>query len=256
MGITNIPETHRFAPPAQTFAGAMVALALAVGSSYADHAPTSRGTRGLGPGISNHPVRVVPTTAVSIPTGWPLDDRGAITCLTCHVEIPAGMGGSDPRLRRVESQEALPGRFCATCHHQSAPRNDRSVHRLALGVAHVGSGSANLITGGPLDSHSLQCLSCHDGASATDSANMTPGTPQRGYLDGEHHNHPVGVRYQRPSRAKDASPLHPASLLPRQVNLPDGKVSCISCHNLYAGSRYLLTVPIQGSRLCLTCHDR
>lgn len=68
-------------------------------------------------------------------------------------------------------------------------------------------------------------------------------------------NHPIGIRYQDLSRPKDLSPLRPASLLPREVALPDGKVGCVSCHNLYAQKRYLLTVPIKGSELCFTCHD-
>ena len=32
-----------------------------------------------GPGVVNHPVRIVPSSAVRIPKDWPLDGNGAIT---------------------------------------------------------------------------------------------------------------------------------------------------------------------------------
>ena len=68
-------------------------------------------------------------------------------------------------------------------------------------------------------------------------------------------NHPIGIRYDDPSRDPTLSPLRPLSQVPDQVNLPDGKVACVSCHDLYARERYLLTVPIHGSELCFACHD-
>jgi predicted CXXCH cytochrome family protein len=68
-------------------------------------------------------------------------------------------------------------------------------------------------------------------------------------------NHPVGIEYNSSARPKDLSPLRPAGMLPPDVQLPDGRVACISCHDLYAQTPYRLVVTIRGSELCLTCHD-
>jgi predicted CXXCH cytochrome family protein len=65
-------------------------------------------------------------------------------------------------------------------------------------------------------------------------------------------NHPVGVRYG--ARGSSVA-LRPASLLPDNVRLPDGTVSCVSCHDLYARDGHLLSVPLDESTLCYTCHD-
>ncbi len=220
--------------------------------------------REYGPGIANHPVGVIPSAAVTVPPSWPLDDDGAITCFTCHTAIQLGTEYSGPGLRDFDSEAAQAtrregpvfNRFCAKCHSRGERRSSGSMHWLGFGVAHVLSHRKNHRDDGrTLDSHTRQCLSCHDGASATESTSTTPWSRPRGYLGDHRVNHPVGVRYGSLSRPKDLAPLRPVSLLPRGVALPDGKVGCISCHNLYAGEKYLLTVPIQGSELCLTCHD-
>ncbi len=106
-----------------------------------------------------------------------------------------------------------------------------------------------------LDSTTRQCLSCHDGATATASKNDTPWTSLLSDFGGSGRNHPVGVTYDSFSRPKDLTPLLPISLLPDEVALPDGKVACVSCHDLYTTEPHLLTVPIYGSELCLTCHE-
>ena len=211
---------------------------------------------GSGPGVTNHPIRVVPSAAVSVPSGWPLDDNGALTCFTCHTEVSPGGGVFDPKLRDFESQDVPSAGFCARCHGQIEQRSAGSVHWLALGTAHLKDDRvAPRAGGGVLDSRTRQCLSCHDGVSALESTNGTPVNGTRAYMSDRRRNHPIGVQYGGVSRPKDLSPLRPAGLLPREVALPDGKVGCVSCHNLYARTEYLLTVPIRGSELCLTCHD-
>lgn len=209
-----------------------------------------------GPGIANHPVRVIPSDAVAVPPAWPLDEYGAITCSTCHTEIPISPEVAGPKLRDVESQAARPTEFCAKCHSQTDQRNARSIHWVTLAVAHVTSdGAYSRDDGRGLDTQTRQCLSCHDGASASESNSMTPWSNWGGYTGDRHRDHPIAVRYADPSRSKDLSPLRPASLLPPEVPLPGGNVGCVSCHNLYAREEHLLTVPIHGSELCLTCHD-
>ncbi len=239
-------------------AGAGLMTALSLTAVAAGPGGLSRADRawGSGPGVMNHPVRVIPSGTVTVPPGWPLDDNGAITCLTCHTEIPTGSEASRPKLRDFESQSAQQSGFCAKCHGLTDRRDARSMHWLALGVAHVPSdGTASRADGGLLDTRTRQCLSCHDGVSAPESTNGTPLNGSRRYMGDKRRNHPIGVQYGGLSRSKDLSPLRPVGLLPQEVALPGGKVGCVSCHNLYAKGRYLLTVPIKGSELCLTCHD-
>jgi len=50
--------------------------------------------------------------------------------------------------------------------------------------------------------------------------------------------------------------LRSARLLPERVRLPDGKVSCVSCHDLYETEPRRLAVSMEKSELCLTCHDK
>lgn len=68
-------------------------------------------------------------------------------------------------------------------------------------------------------------------------------------------NHPIGIQYPYGRSPNRGTVFRLASLLPPQVRLPDDTVSCVSCHNLYARSRNLLSVPIDDSTLCFTCHD-
>ncbi len=216
---------------------------------------TEAGTPIEGPGIANHPVGVVPSAGVRVPTDWPLDSMGAITCFTCHTEIPAEPTGANPKLRGVNTAAEPGTAFCGTC-HEFDQRDAKSIHWLALGTAHVQSDrGATRVNTETLGAQTRRCLSCHDGAMASESGNATPWNHFRGGMGDEGRNHPVGIRYERSNRLRRASPLRPASLLPEEVRLPDGKVSCVSCHNLYAGSPYLLAVPTRGSQLCLTCHD-
>jgi len=208
----------------------------------------------LGPGSANHPVGVVPSGAITVPTGWPLDRRGAITCLTCHERIPDGP--REPYLREFAAPDAPPIAFCAKCHRRPLEQTAGSMHWIAMGVAHVSPDqTVEYGAGSVLDSHTRQCLSCHDGATATESKNVTHIRRSTGSLAESGSNHPVGILYDDVSRDADLSPLRPASSLPAEVPLPGGRVACISCHNLYAGDPFLLTVPIDGSALCFTCHD-
>ena len=67
-------------------------------------------------------------------------------------------------------------------------------------------------------------------------------------------NHPVGVNYPRTGRNGKGVQLRPTLVLPQAVRLPGGTVGCLSCHNLYARDPGRLSVPIEGSLLCMTCH--
>ena len=208
-----------------------------------------------GPGIINHPVNVVPTSLVRIPNDWPVGSDGTLTCLTCHERLPVPNSGGDPYLRGPSATTAADPSFCATCH--DAPRDsDRSaIHWMAVGYAHVTKDRSTFRHhGGLLDSVSSGCLTCHDGVTAVEAGHRSSRSTV-GYLGDRGRNHPLGVPYEARQADRHGSPLRHPMLLPKQIRLPENKVSCVSCHNLYNSERYQLSVPIEGSRLCLTCHE-
>lgn len=246
--------TLSYGTPVPAFSVLIAVLCMGIAAAGPARSSTTGSRHTAGPGVANHPVAVVPSDMVTVPESWPLNEQGAITCLTCHTKIPGEADGSRPMLRDLEPTMGPPAAFCAKC-HDFDQRDAKSVHWLALGSAHVRPERAGWHdNNGTFDAQTRQCLSCHDGAMASESTNTTPWSRVRGYTGDAGRNHPVGVRYTGVSRPGHLSPLRPSSLLPREVPLIGGKVGCTSCHNLYAGSRHLLTVPIRGSQLCLTCH--
>ncbi|MBU0718942.1 MAG: cytochrome c3 family protein [Planctomycetes bacterium] len=241
-----------------TIAVALLSSSVTFAGAHNNRSPLSGATL-TGPGVANHPVDVVPSEAIEIPTGWPLEADCTITCRTCHFDMPGGGGGIEPNLRDFDEDQENPTQFCVKCHAQAIEYGAAGVHWQAVGRAHIGAENAQSelrSSSRPgLDSYTRQCLGCHDGAVADDSLNQTPWNHSAGYAQRRQRNHPVGVEYPTRTPAGFDVPFLPISLLPVQVFLQDGKVGCLSCHDLYAGERYLLTVPIQGSELCLTCHD-
>lgn len=295
------------------------------------------------PGVTSHPVDVIPSDRVRIPAGWPLSRSGRITCYTCHYAIPerprtqgpmlrawsdddedddfvvsaepansaerraasrgrsqvktghaaeaAGMDSAEKRVPESLASTILPeadsaaGRtrsrqmtqadtrsFCARCHRavmtDDAAADERSANRaatsraaqhwLAMDRAHIidqnGRGSTRAY--GDLDAYSRQCLACHDGINAKDSVNVTPSQDRAGgWSSDRHRNHPIGIEYNRPFRDRTLSKLRPASMLPPKVLLPGGRVSCVSCHDLYSDAPFKLSVTIEGSELCFACHE-
>ncbi len=240
-------------------------LGLCIGASPTPHEADDAMERDLvtklrhGPGVSNHPVGVKPSAAIHIPKGWPLSFDGSITCTTCHEQLPSLVGGSTPFLRQSADSKTKDQSFCANCHSDRAKGVGPKTHWRALRFAHEKpGGSKDRSRAGLLDSASAMCLGCHDGVSAMDAGNKSGGHALMFGLGDRRGSHPIGVHYRASNKrapGKGTAALKPASLLPREVRLPQGVVSCVSCHDVYNGKPALLTVTTDGSKLCLTCHD-
>ncbi len=65
-------------------------------------------------------------------------------------------------------------------------------------------------------------------------------------------NHPVGVDYKKAGRS---GVYKAASQLNQVIKLPQGKVSCVSCHFGYSKKHGELVMPRDDFVLCLECHD-
>lgn len=174
-----------------------------------------------------------------LPVTYPLDWKGDMTCSSCH-NIHEGKAGL---IRGDKTGKAL----CLSCHENSffVEMADKglSLHR----VGHLSAKTNQLKR--ELDAYSIQCLGCHMGEGDAPQINVDTNGILR-HSGGV--NHPIGSNYEKASR----SGLYKAySQLRHGINLPDGKVSCVSCHLGYSKKHGALVMSNNGSALCLECHD-
>jgi len=187
----------------------------------------------------SHPSGFLPKR--SLPAEYPADWKGDLTCSSCH-----NVHGSTPGLLRgnKHGQE-----MCLSCHnrHFFQKMKDRGTSLQQTGHLSLGISLGNQLE---IDAQSLQCISCHENSSSLTGVRIGAN----GIL---HHNngqanHPIGQRYPEFSRNAD---LHPRSALPEVILLPDGKISCVSCHQVYKQEHGKLVMSNKGSALCLQCHN-
>lgn len=193
----------------------------------------------------SHPVGVAPSMV--IPGNFSVDSRGRILCSTCH----------DPHLEVTSDNPYLlrgPERgkqFCRQCHQDAW--NGSSSHAGIGRHAHPGAEGpgSEQTSGGLLDEGSLDCLECHLGTIGP-QANFTLAAANGSTPSHGSGSHPVGVDY---AAAADANrQLRPPTFLPEEIQLPEGQVGCVTCHNPYSPLPYMLPMSNGGSALCLACH--
>ena len=184
---------------------------------------------------ASHPIGIKPAAAP--PAEFPLNTHGEMTCSTCHsVHDPA-----PGKLRTgLEGQQ-----FCEACHQPSffSEMKDGGTSLMAFG--HLDAGAP--LTGA-IDNFSIQCMSCHE-----KSADPINGTEARGGPAGASRNHPIGSRY---ADSIEFGGYRSAAGLPDAILLPDGKLSCLSCHVGYSNQHGALVVENQADRLCRSCHSQ
>jgi len=202
----------------------------------------------------SHPIGMKPS--FPLPADLPLDWKGELTCSTCHEMHPDE--GDTLMTNAFFLRRNSRGRdFCLECHRQDFLSNRRMGHSMAGNAAHYTPGrQSDDSSGTKLDESSAACLTCHDGSLAPDEGipDLESGVWHHdGYSGGT--SHPLGVDYRAAKNRKPRG-YREMTQLPDVIKLPDGKVECVSCHNLYSHNQHLLAISNQGSRLCLTCHRK
>ena len=104
------------------------------------------------------------------------------------------------------------------------------------------------------DSFSKDCLSCHDGVVASDrTINFKNSPGRKSQLHGRGGSeHPIGMNYAAYA-ARDPKNYKPVAFGSKMVFV-DGKVGCITCHDMLNREKGHLAKSDYRSALCLTCH--
>jgi predicted CXXCH cytochrome family protein len=187
----------------------------------------------------SHPSGLTPTRA--LPSEYPADWKGDLTCSTCHEPHGAGKG-----LLRGEKRAKD---MCLACHDASffAAMKDSGVSIALSG--HLNATRAEL-RAMDLDPFSLECLGCHANSGELPQVTIGRNAVLR-HASGVV-NHPIGRSYRD---AATVGGYRPERLLSKNVWLPGGKISCVSCHQGYSKDHGKLVTPTRGSELCFECHD-
>ncbi|MDD5029369.1 MAG: cytochrome c3 family protein [Rhodoferax sp.] len=186
----------------------------------------------------SHPSGFAPR--VKPPADLPLDWKGDMTCSTCHT-----VHGSTPGLMRDKRRGKA---LCLACHDANffSAMKDGGVSLQQSGHAIADMAQMNRL--GNVDALSLQCLGCHNTEGDAAGVRVTARGLVRHSSGGA--NHPIGIDYPAMSGSFKAR-----SSLPREIWLPGGKLSCVSCHEPYKKQHGQLVVTNSGSKLCMQCHS-
>lgn len=184
----------------------------------------------------SHISGITPRPEQKIPPTYPLDWKGELTCSTCHLVHSNAHG----KLRGSARGEKL----CKSCHSDQFFDDMSDGGTSLTSSGHLG---AKIARGwNNLDQYSIQCMGCHtENGDVNISDNGTVSS--HGAL-----SHPVGRDYLR---AAKAGGYHDVSRLSKKIKLPNGMVSCVSCHEAYSKAHGQLVISNNGSALCFECHD-
>ncbi len=89
------------------------------------------------------------------------------------------------------------------------------------------------------------CIVCHDGTAAS----HTPFCTVKCNFKSPH-----SVLKEYPPRGKEGEYAPISSLPEKGIRLFDGKITCVSCHDLANPDKNHLVVSNKGSNLCFGCH--
>ncbi len=192
----------------------------------------------------SHPVKFKPNR--DIPLKAHLDKNGFLTCATCHDIHKENKTSNKAELSGFLWGHMSGRAFCELCHNKETLYAGWK-HQTALPYAHSYGKLLQENNGRVLDSLSVECLSCHDGTiSQAPQVQVTQGIWQ--HQIGE--SHPIGIEYPR---SEDF--VAPESL-PEGVQLFEGKIGCLTCHEMFSQENNKLSMNNTRSRLCLACHKK
>lgn len=184
---------------------------------------------------ASHPTGFVPDRA--LPAEFPLGPQGEMTCSTCHV-----VHGEAPAQLRTA---ATGTEFCLGCHDATFFSEMADQGRSMHGSGHL---DARTQRAWRIDAYSTQCMVCHQ---KNVSIAGDGSSKENGWLNAAGSvNHPIGSSYRQiASRDGYWGP----EMLPDEILLPNGLVSCVSCHDGYSRRHGNLVRP---ERLCMDCHNK
>lgn len=199
----------------------------------------------------SHPVGI--KTNGYVPPDMPLDDKGRITCLTCHDELN-NLNTFPTYLRKASSEE-----LCTSCHQGTGGTARARSHWQFTTKAHLQnnkpeSSKEHTETAGSIDIESYTCLSCHD-----DKTVVIPGENETAFEKKlrwkNMSDHPIGMIYE--TRAYRKSKYYNITLtIDDRIRFFNGRMGCGSCHNLYNNEKNNLALSSDNGVLCRQCHIR
>ena len=184
---------------------------------------------------ASHPTGFIP--ARSLPTEFPLNEKGEMTCTTCHDIQKNGKPALQVQKRGKQ--------FCASCHSESFFASMPDAGNSLITSGHL---SADNKSSGTLDNYSTECMTCHMDKGEVSGRKVASRKFMLSTIGGG--NHAVGMDYNQFQYKID---YRPVNSLPEEIFLPEGKVSCISCHKAYTKKHGEI---VSKDNLCITCHDK
>ena len=173
-----------------------------------------------------------------LPKAFPLDWKAELTCSSCH-----SVHGSKPGLLRVDRRGKA---LCFSCHDKGFFSGMKDAGSSLISFGHL---DARASLGGGIDQYSIQCLSCHDTLEGDLNVQLRGGIVSH---NSSKASHPIGMKYET---SISFGGYRPVTALPKKIALPNGMVSCISCHEGYSEIHGKLVMANRGSALCFSCHD-
>ncbi|QSX39129.1 cytochrome c3 family protein [Shewanella sedimentimangrovi] len=189
---------------------------------------------------ASHPTGFSPGR--SLPADFPLDWKGELTCSTCHSVHDERAGLMRTSLRGRD--------YCQSCHDSAFFDAMADGGTTLVSSGHLVPDLATLVEAGTIDDFSFQCMTCH----ADEQGSLAVSISASGVINHSSggSNHPVGSDYQQVSLGGG---YRPVSMLPGYISLPQGRLSCVSCHIAYGDIHGKLVSSNEGSQLCFSCHD-
>lgn len=130
------------------------------------------------------------------------------------------------------------------------PMNNHENAALFFVIAKSGYGVEHVKN---LDTFSAGCLACHDGKSASKVRPSIINSPNKKDVKTSiSTKHPIGMDYEKYSALNKS--LKSLDEMSQNLNLTDGRVGCLTCHDPLNSERNHLRITKTGIDLCSACH--